>query len=570
MTIAPRSSSSSGGSSKSKRQHRTTSLPLLPEEVVGEILALYDCHQHWLRFRSAMCELEMNAFEMRAGQFSDHDGVVYPSLIREVMRFDDRRASAIRLAGEAAKRAEHVRAGCEHGNAYTLVGHQGVVLDLQRLAPTLCDAIPFPVNDYLPRPLWGRPLTQLAQVWRGTCEADLYWEMYDEHDYVCAKNNRLPREAWSLNKEIFAWVRDHCSCSARLSGKDTPTSAMESILKRGSVVKVTVEEDFGEEPVCLPGTLRDLHILNDFDGLLDIPQGLRRLHLSRDDDDHVSSRTPAQLAELMVSMPTSLTSIIFHDDPVDLGNLEWSEDEDEDEDGGFVETAIPWPAGVEELELRNVDAPLTLPPTLQSLALIFDKHRDFNNCAEEFHLPSNCRLSCARCGWAATAGVRPACTRCRSTWQQSSLTSRTRRSCTWSALPSGGGANIRTLVKARGCTGVKARAASTRRLRRLLLSQQSFEALALLQSLRLACCSTRCNPLFSKQHPDVYSSISLLQLHLTLLAAVARQYAPGSTIAQRERMQLLGHCRHNPTEGLRVLLRCAHDCSLNAPSVCVM
>ncbi|KAG5185658.1 hypothetical protein JKP88DRAFT_244296 [Tribonema minus] len=119
MTIAPRGSSS--GSSERKREHRDTSLPLLPEEVVvGEILALYDSHQHWLRFRLAMCELELSAFELRAGQFSDHDGVVYPSLIMEVMRFDHRRAPAIQLAEAAAARAERVRAGCEHGNAYNL------------------------------------------------------------------------------------------------------------------------------------------------------------------------------------------------------------------------------------------------------------------------------------------------------------------------------------------------------------------------------------------------------------------------------------------------------------------
>ncbi|KAG5189669.1 hypothetical protein JKP88DRAFT_301006 [Tribonema minus] len=180
MTIAPRGSSSS---SKSKRQHRETSLPLLPEEVVGEILAFYDSHQHWLRFRLVMCELDLNAFELRAGQFSDHDGMLYPSLIMQIVRFDDRRACPIQLATAVAARADRVRAGCKHGVAYTMLGHQGVVVELQRLAPTPCDAIPFPVNDYLPRPLRGRSLMQLAQVWRGTYKADLYWEMYDEHDY---------------------------------------------------------------------------------------------------------------------------------------------------------------------------------------------------------------------------------------------------------------------------------------------------------------------------------------------------------------------------------------------------
>ena len=134
MTIAPRGSSSNNSS---KRQHRDSSLPLLPAEVVGEILALYDSHQHWLRFRLAMCEVELNAFELRAGQFSDHDGMLYPSLIMQIVRFDDRRACPIQLATAVVARAERVRAVCQHGPAYTMLGHQGVVVELQRLAPTL-------------------------------------------------------------------------------------------------------------------------------------------------------------------------------------------------------------------------------------------------------------------------------------------------------------------------------------------------------------------------------------------------------------------------------------------------
>ena len=64
MTIAP----INNRSSKSRRQHERTIPPLLPTEVVSEILAVYDSHQRWLRFRLVMCELELNAFELRAGK----------------------------------------------------------------------------------------------------------------------------------------------------------------------------------------------------------------------------------------------------------------------------------------------------------------------------------------------------------------------------------------------------------------------------------------------------------------------------------------------------------------------
>eukprot|EP00611_Tribonema_gayanum_P017442 TRINITY_DN3011_c0_g1_i1.p1 TRINITY_DN3011_c0_g1~~TRINITY_DN3011_c0_g1_i1.p1 ORF type:complete len:381 (+),score=29.27 TRINITY_DN3011_c0_g1_i1:71-1213(+) len=187
---------------------------------------------------------------------------------------------------------------------------------------------------------------------------------------ICAKNNRLPREAWSLNKEVLASVKGHCSCWARLSGTDTPTSALQSIIQDRRVVEMTLQDDFGPHPVCLPDTVQSLHILSDFTGRLEIPEGLYSLHLHQMDDTHqLSQRTAAQLEELLAFMPTSLTRIVSNGDPLDVTGLEWT---DEDE---YVETGIPWPSGVSELELYNVDAPYTLPPSLRSLTLGFHTKR---------------------------------------------------------------------------------------------------------------------------------------------------------------------------------------------------
>ncbi|KAG5192571.1 hypothetical protein JKP88DRAFT_293070 [Tribonema minus] len=183
---------------------------------------------------------------------------------------------------------------------------------------------------------------------------------------VCAKNNRLPREAWSLNKEVLASVREHTSCLARHSGTDTPTSALQAIIQDRRVVEMTLQGEFGPHPVCLPDTVQSLHILSDFAGRLETPEGLYSLHLHQMDNIHqVSKRTAAQLEELLAFMPTSLTHIVSNGDPLDLTGLEWT---DEDQ---YVETGIPWPSGVRELELYNVNAPYTLPPSLRSLTLGF-------------------------------------------------------------------------------------------------------------------------------------------------------------------------------------------------------
>eukprot|EP00611_Tribonema_gayanum_P008832 TRINITY_DN18472_c0_g1_i1.p1 TRINITY_DN18472_c0_g1~~TRINITY_DN18472_c0_g1_i1.p1 ORF type:complete len:357 (-),score=49.70 TRINITY_DN18472_c0_g1_i1:902-1972(-) len=160
-----------------------------------------------------------------------------------------------------------------------------------------------------------------------------YHEAADQHGFlnileVCARVNRLPQEAWALNKQVRDCVKVSCSCRAWIDAVYTPAAVQQAFAQARQIKCYMLSGDFGPDPISLPPQLQHLHFSTSFRGRLGaVPRGLISLR--------VLSGAHSQLGDIMPCMPGTLKRVTIEGDGLytewDLLGL-WDEDDDEDED----------------------------------------------------------------------------------------------------------------------------------------------------------------------------------------------------------------------------------------------